>query len=206
MANFHLGSFSRNRIEAFSDGVFAIVVTLLVFELKLPSLHAAADSAAIFSAILGIVPKLISWVCSFLIVCVIWMNHHRLMDMFQGMDAGLFWLNNLLLMFTSLIPFPTAVLGDYPLSGVAVGFYGVCLALASACFTVLRLYILRHPDLLKPEVSLAAFRRGTRLSFWYGPVLYAAGAMSALVHPLLAFAVYVFIPVYFIFPKATKTT
>lgn len=167
MANFHLGNFSRSRVEAFSDGVFAIVVTLLVFELKLPPLRGASE-AEVWVAIGTILPKLISWINSFLVVCVIWMNHHRLMDMFRGIDAGLFWLNNLLLMFTSLIPFPTAVLGDYPRSGVAVAFYGICLALASLCFSVLRLYVLRHPDLLKPEVGLATFRRGTQLSFWFG--------------------------------------
>ncbi|GAB2588714.1 TMEM175 family protein [Spirosoma areae] len=126
------------------------------------------------------------------------------MDMFRGIDAGIFWLNNILLMTCALIPFPTSVLGDYPTTPVAVCFYGVCLALPALCFSLLRMYVLRHPDLLNNEVSIAVFRRGIWLSLIYGPSLYLFGAGLSWVSTNLAFAVYFFIPVYFIFPKAVK--
>lgn len=138
------GSFTKARVETFSDGVFVVIVTLLVFDLKFSKLDEPTN-AAVRQGILAALPKLLSWVNSFLIVCVIWMNHHRLMDLFRGIDAGVFWLNNVLLMTCALIPFPTSVLGDYPQTQVAVCFYGLCLTLPALCFSLLRWYGLRHP-------------------------------------------------------------
>ena len=204
MANYQFGRFTKTRIEAFSDGVFAIIVTLLVLEIKIPDLH-EYNNRVIIHSILALLPKIIIWMNSFLIVCVIWMNHHRLMDMFDGIDAGIFWLNNLLLMFASLIPFPTAVVGEYPASEAALSFYGICLALPALCFFIWRSYVLQHLDLLKKEVEIAVFKKGTRLSLIYGPCLYVAGAALSWVNTWLGFIIYFFIPVYFIFPKATKT-
>lgn len=191
--------FAKSRVETFSDGVFVVIVTLLVFDLKLPPIGSATNDA-VWQGIVGVAPKLFGWANSFLIVCVIWMNHHRLIDQFRSIDTGLFWLNNVLLMCCSLIPFPTAVLGDYPGTPVAVSFYGVCLALPALCFTALRLYAFRHPALLVSGLSLSAFRKTIGLSFVYGPVLYWFGAALSWVRLELALLVYFFIPVYFIFP------
>ena len=203
MANYQFGSFTKSRVEAFSDGVFAIIVTLLVFELKFPTIEHATNQL-VLDNITAVMPKLLSWLNSFLIVCVIWMNHHRLMGMFRGIDIGVFWFNNLLLLFSSLIPFPTAVIGDYPTLEIAVCFYGICMALPALCFSLMRLYVLRHPDLLTPDVSIPVFRRGIWLSLVYGPLLYLIGAGLSWVNTGLALACYFFIPVYFIFPRAVR--
>lgn len=108
-------------------------------------------------------------------------------------------------MFISLIPFPTMVIGEYPYSSVATCFYGVCLATASMAIIIMRLYVHLHKDLLRPEVSLAAFKNGTWLSILYGVIFYLVGATASWFSTYLAFAIYFFIAVYFIFPRAMKT-
>lgn len=199
-----LGIFSKSRIEAFSDGVFAIVVTLLVFELKFPHIDAATNEK-VWQGVLSTLPKLLSWVNSFLIVCVFWMNHHRLMERVKKVDGGIFWFNNLLLMAVSLIPFPTAVLGDYPSTNTATCFYGVCLSLASLAFTFLRLHAQNHPHLLDDAVDMKIFRRATVLAFCYGFLLYLVGAGLSLLYVWMGYLLYFFIALYFIFPRATRT-
>jgi uncharacterized membrane protein len=202
MTNINFGSFSKSRIEAFSDGVFAIIVTLLVLEIKIPHLehHTNAD---LLHSMTELIPKILAWMNSFLVVCVIWMNHHRLMEMFKKIDAGLFWFNNFLLMSTSLIPFPTALLGEYINLEYAVFFYGACSLLMAISFIVIRLYVVKRPELIKDDVDLKAFKRGTLDTFRYGFLLYLAGAIVSLFSPWIAFAIYFFIPIYFIFPRAT---
>jgi TMEM175 potassium channel family protein len=198
-----LGSFNKSRVEAFSDGVFAIVVTLLVLDLKFPAVENPTNHA-IWYGILSTMPKVISWVISFLIVCVIWMNHHRLMDALSSIDGGLFWLNNLMLMFISLIPFPTIVLGDYPQYATAVCFYGVCMALVCGAIVIFRLYAQKNKHLLKPGVNIEAFRKSTTLSVIYGLALYLLGAGVSWMNTYAAFGIYFFIPVYFIFPRVSQ--
>ena len=204
MANYQYGRFSRSRVETFSDGVFAIIVTLLVLEIKLPDLHQASN-LQIADAILAMLPKIIIWMNSFLIVCVIWLNHQRLMETFDGIDAGVFWLNNLLLMFSSLIPFPTALVGQYSNSPAALCFYGICMALCAFGFYLLRLYMVKNPDLLKKEVVVESFKRGTKASLLFGPTLYLGGAAISWINIWAAFIIYFFIPLYFISRKAIQT-
>lgn len=102
--------FAKSRVEAFSDGVFAIIVTLLVLEIKVPHLAHDASAAELATALYTLLPKLLSWVISFLMVCVIWVNHHRILDQIVHITHGIFWFNALLLLCYSFIPFPTALL------------------------------------------------------------------------------------------------
>lgn len=201
---FRFGSFSKARLEAFSDGVFAIIVTLLVLELRVPHIEAAQSAPELAAALLALAPKFVSWVISFAIVCVIWLNHHRLLDQFRGVNNGIFWMNALLLLGVSFIPFPTALLGDYPSNPLAVSFFGAALALMGLAFVAMRAYALTHLDLFKDGVDMQAFKAGTRRALIFGPILYLAGAAAAWLAPALAFAIYAFIPIYFIFPRDVR--
>ena len=107
-------TFSKSRVETFSDGIFAIIITLLVLEIKVPHIDAPLSSKNLLESLLAILPKFISWIISFFTIAVIWVNHHRLFKQFKILDSGIFWWNTVLLMWTTFIPFPTAVLGDYP--------------------------------------------------------------------------------------------
>jgi uncharacterized membrane protein len=190
----------RGRVEALSDGVFAIVVTLLVLEIKVPHVAEPASMAELGRALWTLAPKFTSWVISFVTVCVIWLNHHRLFTAVSRMDHGLFWLNANLLLWTSFIPFPTALMGDYPTSNLAVSFYGLVMFLMALAFVLLRVHILRHADLVHEHVDRAAFRKGTWYSIVMGPIAYALGAGLAWVSQIGAFVCYAAIALYFVFP------
>jgi uncharacterized membrane protein len=198
------GIFSKNRVETFSDGVFAIIVTLLVLEIKVPVIGMPDSPARLAAALLGILPKFVSWIISFFTVCVIWVNHHRLFRMFGRISHGIFWLNALLLLWISFIPFPTAMIGDYPENRLAAVFYGAVMAMMALSFSLMRLYVVRNGTVLEEGVDFVEFKRGTWYSIAFGPLLYTVGACVSLVHPYLSFLVYGCIAVYFVFPHATK--
>ena len=117
------------RLEAFSDGVIAIVVTLLVLELRLPEVEGHANEAFL-EAFGAVMPKFISFAVSFAIVAIFWVNHHHFFSRVTHTDWKLLWLNNILLFFLAVTPFSTAVLGDHPLDAIPIAFYGINLALA----------------------------------------------------------------------------
>jgi uncharacterized membrane protein len=184
--------------------VFAIIVTLLVLEIKVPHITSHSSSRDLLLAIWSLFPKFISWVISFFTVCVIWVNHHRLLNMFSRINHGLFWWNALLLMWVSFIPFPTAVLGDYPDNQSGVVLYGIVMMCMAMTFSLERLYVMAKPVLLIPEIDIKRFKSGTVLSIVFGPLLYLLGALLSFIHPLISFMIYLAIPVYFIFPHATE--
>lgn len=193
--------FNKNRVEAFSDGIFAIIITLLVLEIKVPHLENHASAGSLSTALFELFPKFISWIISFFTVAVIWVNHHKLFKQFRQLDHGIFWWNALLLLWTSFIPFPTAVMGDYPGNITSVVLYGSVMALMAMSFTLMRWYVLRNPGLLEETTYIRSFRQGTFLSLLFGPLLYLAGIALSLIHPNVSFAIFLAIPVYFIFAE-----
>jgi uncharacterized membrane protein len=193
--------FSKTRVEAFSDGIFAIIITLLVLEIKVPHIEDHHSPEGLTAALFNLLPKLISWIISFFTVAVIWVNHHKLFKQFRQIDHGIFWWNALLLLWTTFIPFPTAVLGDYPGNPASLILYGSVMALMALSFTLMRWYVLRNPALLEETTDIVLFRKGTVLSLIFGPAFYLAGVAVSWVHPYISFAIFLSIPVYFIFSE-----
>src|SRR5918993_3965261 len=103
---------STQRIEAFSDGVFAIAITLLILDLRIPA-REGSDAAGLLNAILGLWPSYFAYALSFTMIGIYWANHHYLFKLFAKTDHGLNLLNLLLLMFIAFLPFPTHVLGTH---------------------------------------------------------------------------------------------
>src|SRR4051812_17865526 len=101
---------NKNRVEAFSDGVFAIVITLLILDIRLPEVDAAHLPGALRDAL----PHIVAYVMSFVIIGVYWISHHHALQRLVRVDGVLLWLNMLLLLFVSFLPFPTSMLGRYP--------------------------------------------------------------------------------------------
>ena len=194
-------TFSKSRVETFSDGIFAIIITLLVLEIKVPHIDAPLSSKNLLESLLAILPKFISWIISFFTIAVIWVNHHRLFKQFRILDSGIFWWNTVLLMWTTFIPFPTAVLGDYPTNFLSIVFYGLVMSLMAASFSFMRFYVIRKKDLLEENVNFDQFKKGTMMSVLFGPVMYLSGILLGFIHPWLSFTVYLGIPVYFIFSE-----
>ena len=193
--------FSKTRVETFSDGIFAIIITLLVLEIKVPHIAENGSSAELGKALTGLLPKIISWIISFFTIAVIWVNHHKIFKQIKILDAGIFWWNAVLLLWCTLIPFPTAVLGDYPGNKAAIILYGTVMSLMAASFSFMRLYVISKKAILEETVDLLLFKKGTRLSLLFGPAMYLTGIALGLLHPYLAFTVFIGIPVYFIFSE-----
>jgi uncharacterized membrane protein len=151
---FRVGEMPTSRIEAFSDGVFAIVVTLLVFTLQVPHISDRDPTQALAQSLIAMLPRFLSYALSFAIVCVWWVAHHHFFALLAKSDRGLLWLNSLFLFWLVSVPFPTALLGEYPDQRIAVVSYGVVMALAGLSFSSMRFYAfyvgqLQFPTLIK---------------------------------------------------------
>jgi uncharacterized membrane protein len=204
MAQEKSGVFIKSRLEAFSDGIFAIIITLLVLEIRVPHIENGKSIEELLSALLNLLPKILSWIISFFTICVIWVNHHRLFKMYREITHGLFWWNAFLLLWVSFIPFPTALMGDYSNNFLAVFVYGMVMGMMALSFSLMRFYVNRNIYVLNETVDANVFKKGAWISVIMGPLPYFSGALLSMVHPYISFAIYLFIPIYFIFPHATK--
>src|SRR6516225_11492630 len=137
---FQVGDMPTFRIEALSDGVFAIIITLLVLEIHVPQIQGGDVSSELERSLLAMGPKFLTYILSFVIVCIWWVAHHHLFHILKRSDRGLLWLNSLFLLWLAFIPFPTALMGDFPGERVAVMGYGAVTTLAGVSFTFMRYY------------------------------------------------------------------
>jgi len=197
LKRFGQGELGLNRIEAFSDGVFAIVVTLLVLELKVPTLHDRTSTSELSHQFVDLAPKFLSWLISFIIVCKFWLNHHHLLTFARHATYGLVWLNSIFLMGQAFIPFPTALMGEYSMNPLAVGLFGIVMAANTLLFIALQSYIIRN--LIRPEMVGAVVPHLTRKSF-AGVVSYLLGVAATLFNVHVAFVLYALTPLFFVTP------
>ena len=185
----------KNRLEAFSDGVIAIVITLLVLEIHVPP-NPLVTNQEMLNAILKLAPHLLAYVISFLVCAVWWVAHHALIHDLRQVDTALLWANNLFLLGLAFLPFPTALLGQHPAQPIAAAFYGVVGAFTGLCFGFMRWYATVPGRLMNPELDLLQLRRRIRISV-VSPLLYLAGAAAGLVAPAVSLLIYAAIPCYF---------
>jgi uncharacterized membrane protein len=189
------GNYSTTRLDAFSDGVFAIVITLLVLELRVPEVDGPHLSRELVQGLKALLPKFVSFVVSFIYVAIYWVNHHQLFHSLKKADRGLFWLNNLFLMCLTFIPFPTALIGSYPREPVTVIFYGAAMMATAVTFILMKVYIFRGGRL----VDLTQIKRPALFYLVAGPGLYLVAVVLAMVKTELAIAIYILIPVIYFF-------
>jgi uncharacterized membrane protein len=125
----------KNRLEAFSDGVMAIVITILVLELKAPHGYH-------FSDLMPLLPKFIGYVLSFIYIAIYWNNHHHMLHTVKQVSGNMLWANMHLLFWLSLVPFVTAWMGENHFESLPVALYGVVLLMAAVAYTILQMQIL----------------------------------------------------------------
>lgn len=186
---------TKTRLEAFSDAVFAIVVTLLVLEIRVP-VEAHTDQL-LFDGILHLLPKILSWIISFFIIIVVWINHHAVIHHAKHSDYGLLWINAMVLLSVSFIPFLSALLGEYPASPLAVSIFGLVMGVMGGLMTCMRIYVERHLTDDDHHVSRRFFVR----LIIFGSGMYFLAAGLAWVNIYLAYALLVFVPAYFFLPR-----
>jgi uncharacterized membrane protein len=201
LKRFAQGKLSLTRIEAFSDGVFAIIVTLLVLELKVPSLKDHYSVSELGRQLLELLPKFLSWLISFIIVCKFWLNHHHILGLARYASYAMVWLNSIFLLGQSFIPFPTAMMGEYASNPLAVSAFGMVMAINTLLFIALHAYILWN--LIKPELVQAQVPHVIHKSF-VGVFSYSIGAAAAWLSVHVAFVVYLLTPLFFIVPPARQ--
>jgi uncharacterized membrane protein len=151
------------RVELFSDAVFAIAITLLVVDLKVPE---ATSSAKLPDALRGLWPHFCTYFLTFAIVAMQWVDHHEIFDHVERCSRGLFWMNFLFLSCIAFLPFPTAVLGRFPNEPASAVFYSAVVALTLLAKCCLWTYIARWSHPLKPDLSPKFVRSITVL--WVG--------------------------------------
>jgi len=136
---------NKNRLEAFSDGIFAVAITLLVLDIRPPPDIAYAQLGA---ALWALGPKLFSYLLSFFVVGIYWSFHHLSLHRLKRIDGTILFLNLLVLLLVTFMPFPTLLLGEFPFTALPLAIYGACLMAANFVGFLWLLHVDRHPDLL----------------------------------------------------------
>jgi len=142
------------RLISFSDGVFAIAVTLLVFNLKVPHIPANLVHQQLPSAILGMVPNFSTYIISFLLVAIYWTFHHRLMNLVERIDTPFLWMNIYYLLVISFIPFPSALFGSYSHDTFSFVFYICCMIAVNLISMIMVAYASYKSRLIKKDLPL----------------------------------------------------
>ena len=178
----------KSRVEAFSDGVIAVIITIMVLEMKVP--HGAQPSD-----LLALWPVFLSYVLSFVYVGIYWGNHHHLFHLVKRVDGPLLWANNHLLFWLSLVPFSTGWMGENHFATWPTVLYGVNLLMAGAAYDLMVRSIHRaNPDGDFAGHAKLAWKRNLSVG------LYLAAIPLAFVHVLLADALYVAVAIMWLIP------
>ena len=180
---------NRNRLEAFSDGVFAIIITIMVLELKVP--HGTE-----FSSLIPLIPVFFSYVLSFIYLGIYWNNHHHMMHTVKKVNGTILWANLHLLFWLSLIPFVTGWMGENNFAAIPLALYGINLLMAAIAYFVLQTMILR----IHGSDSILAKAIGRDLKGKMSPILYTIAILSTFLNDWLAGAIYVLVALIWLIP------
>ena len=179
------------RIEAFSDGVFAIAITLLVLELKVPHLSDGGAGGSLGRALAAQWPSYVALVTSFFTILVMWANHHRIFDLVRRIDAPFLYANGLLLLIVTIVPFPTAVLADYfekPGARTAAAVYAGTFTVCGVAFQLLWRSAIAGRRLLRRDYSEERVQQMHR-RYWLGVPGYLAATVGAFISPYVTVAI-----------------
>ncbi|MGE3799391.1 MAG: TMEM175 family protein [Candidatus Kapaibacterium sp.] len=180
---------TKGRLEAFSDGVLAIIITIMVLELKVPH----GDD---FESLRPLIPIFLSYVLSFIYLAIYWNNHHHLMQAVKQVNGRILWANVHLLFWLSLVPFVTAWMGENHFTARPVALYGLVLLFAGVAYYILTRSLLVHHG----ENSELAKAVGKDVKGKVSVAIYAAAMPLAFVHPMIASALYVLVAVIWLIP------
>jgi uncharacterized membrane protein len=179
----------KGRLEAFSDGVIAIIITIMVLELRPPH---GAD----FGSLVPLAPTFLSYALSFVFVAIYWNNHHHMLQVARSVTGPILWANTHLLFWLSMVPFATAWMGENHLEAAPVALYGMVLLMNGVAYTILAALLTRHEG----QDSALALAFGRDIKGKLSMVIYAAGVILAFVSPYLAIGLYFAVAMMWIVP------
>jgi uncharacterized membrane protein len=186
-----MAEMTTSRLEAFSDGVIAIIVTIMVLELRAPAQPTLA-------ALWKVAPVFLSYGLSFLVVAIMWVNHHHLIHAVREVTARLLWSNLYLLFWMSLIPFVTDFLGKNYREPVAVALYGLDLTLCSSAFYLLRIILLEQDH---HNSGLSEYHASIQRKNAFSGALYLLSVPLAYLSIYASFFIFALIPAMYFFPE-----
>ena len=179
----------KGRLEAFSDGVIAVIITIMVLEMKVP--HGSEPEA-----LLPVLPVFLTYVLSFIYVGIYWNNHHHMFHAVHHVTGGTLWANSHLLFWLSLVPFVTGWMGENHFAKMPVAAYGAVLFCAAIAYTILtRVLLASHGS-----DSLFAKALGGDFKGWVSLALYAAGIGLAFVRPWISLVLYALVAAIWLTP------
>jgi TMEM175 potassium channel family protein len=195
------------RLEAFADAVFAIAITLLVIEVRLPPHEDVLRIGGVGPALLSLWPSYVGYLTSFIIIGIMWANHHNLMKLVDRIDHGFIILTLLLLLCVAFLPFPTAVMAEHLADpdaherAVAVAFYCGCFTVTAFFYFLMWWHAARGRRLIASHVSDDAVRAITR-AYVPGSFLYLTATLLAFVHVGLSLAIVIGLALLYMLPQA----
>jgi uncharacterized membrane protein len=192
---------SKDRVEAFSDAVFAIALTLLVLELHVPNVADHSSLGQYAAAMAPLIPKFVSFVLTFVIICIHWVGHHYFFGHLRSVPLGIVWLNNLLLLWICFMPFPTAMLGDHPTDQFPILLYSVNQLLAALTFFALRSYASKN-KLFVDTASAKAM--GPRHSI-PAITIYTLSILIAFVNVYVSLVCFLLVPLLYFVPNLIRS-
>ena len=192
----------RGRVEAFSDGVFAVAITFLVLSIKVPS---TSEPGSMVHQLLKQWPAFAAWLISFMVIGIIWVNHHTFMNKLARVDRAMLFLNLLLLLFVVFLPYPTGIVADYLKVGgwdakVAVALYGAVMLGMSLAFSAMYRWAGRHDELLDESVDVGQHRAAFR-QFAVGVPIYAGLVAVSFLSAGVALAGHFALAVFYVFDQ-----
>lgn len=184
-----LSLMGKGRLEAFSDGVLAIIITIMVLELKIPHGDSLTD-------LKPLLPVIISYILSFIYIGIYWNNHHHMLHAVQKVNGSVLWTNAHLLFWLSLVPFVTGWMGENNFTTIPVALYGFVLMMAGIAY-----YFLAHClTSIHGKDSTFTKALGSDLKGKISVIAYAVGIALCFVHPLIGFSIYVLVAVIWVVP------
>ncbi|MCH8904065.1 MAG: DUF1211 domain-containing protein [Bacteroidetes bacterium] len=194
---------SKTRLEAFSDGVIAIIITILVLELEMPEIHEGDGGSGLLHALPELMPQLIAYMVSFLVVAIFWVNHHSFFHRLETTNHTLIWLNVHFLFWISLIPFPTGYMGEHPFSIAANIMLAAVFLMGSLAFKIMSSYSMFRSDICEDSLLIAEKKRIARIE-WIGPILYGLAVLAAFVDTRISIGMLVVTPLVYFIPAREK--
>jgi uncharacterized membrane protein len=190
---------SRDRLEAFSDGVFAVALTILILGLEAPQTAAHSSWSEYAAAMTPLIPKAVSFVLTFAVICTHWVSHHYFFSKIGRVTIGLVWLNNVLLLWICFLPFPTAMLGNNPTDQFPIILYSVNSLLAALTFYALRRYAVEASLFAGGDIAALGPRHSIP-----AVVLYGLAILLAFVNVYLALASLLAAPLLYFVPTFVR--
>jgi TMEM175 potassium channel family protein len=202
------GASETARVEAFSDGIFAIAITLLVLEIRVPPAELTGHGSTLLPALLRLWPSYLGYLISFITIGIMWVNHHSMFMLIRRIDRYFLLLSVLFLMFIAFLPFTTAVLAEYLSEPkgreIAVASYSATFVLIALAYNAVWWYAARGGRLLDEAADLEAVRTISR-RYLIGPTAYAVSFALAFVNAWASLAVHGFLAAFYVLPVRRPT-